>query len=84
VQIAGVECEHRALINVAANINPPNNRLVEQALVKTVQDAVTPLTPFLGGGTGFSATPISVPSIAAIDTIAAPYTMSTFPKAIFV
>jgi len=84
VQIAGVECEHRALINVAANINPPNNRLIEQALVKSVQDAVTPLTPFLAGGSGFSTTPLSVPTVSAIDTVASPYSMSTFPKAIFV
>jgi hypothetical protein len=84
VQIAGVECEHRALINVAANINPPNNRLIEQALVKSVQDAVTPLTPFLAGGSGFSTTPLSVPSVSAIEALASPYTTPTFPKAIFI
>ena len=28
VQVMGVECEHRALLGVAANQNPPNNRVV--------------------------------------------------------
>ena len=28
VQIGGIECEHRALLNVAASVNPPNNRII--------------------------------------------------------
>ncbi len=78
VQIGGVECEHRALLRVAAGLNPPNNRIIESALVASVSDAVAPLTPFLTGGAGFVG-PFSVPSKGAIDVMAKPYGFSTFP-----
>ena len=79
VQVLGVECEHRALLNVAANVNPPNDRLLEHALLKTVNDAVAPLTPFLSGGSGFSG-PVGRPSQSDVNTIAQPYGFSFFPR----
>lgn len=78
VQVAGVECEHRALLRVAASLNPPNNRIVESALLKKVSDAVAPLTPFLTGGTGFSGK-YYLPSRSAMDAVAQPYGFSSFP-----
>lgn len=79
VQIAGVECEHRALLRVAANENPPNDLPFERDVVACVEDAVTALTPFLQGGTGFSTTPIPVPTKSEVDSIASPYGFSFFP-----
>ena len=40
VQVLGVECEHRALLGVATNINPPNGRIVETALLSSVTGAL--------------------------------------------
>jgi hypothetical protein len=79
VQIGGIECEHRALLNVAANINPPNNRIIESALIKRVGDAVTALTPFLEGGSGFMG-PFKMPTKGEVNAIAWPYGFSSFPK----
>lgn len=79
VQIAGVECEHRALLRVASNANPANNRLIESALIASVSDAVAPLTPFLTGGSGFVG-PYNLPSQSACDTTAQPYGFSFFPS----
>jgi hypothetical protein len=78
VQIAGIECEHRALLNVAAGVTPPNNVLIETALLTTVGGAATPLMPFLAGGTGFVG-PVGLPSMAAVDALAQPYGFSSFP-----
>jgi hypothetical protein len=78
VQVLGVECEHKALLGVAANITPPNNVIIETALLKTVMDAVKPLTPFLDGADGFVG-PVTMPHHAAIETMAAPYGSSFFP-----
>jgi|GEM_PF-1463714 len=80
VQILGVECEHRALLGVAANITPPNNVIAETALLTSVYGAVSALTPFLSGGTGYHPTPYHVPSVSEIDMIAAPYNTSFFKK----
>lgn len=79
VQVGGIECEHRALLRVAANQNPPNNRIVETALLKRVGDAVGPLTPFLQGGTGFSG-PFKMPTHGEVNAIAWPYGFKSFPK----
>jgi hypothetical protein len=79
VQVLGVECEHRALLGVAANINPPNGIILESALLPSVSAAVAPLTPFLTGGTGFSG-PFEMPSQSVINTTAEPYGFSFFPK----
>jgi hypothetical protein len=79
VQVMGVECEHRALLNVASGFNPPNDRLLEHALLKTVNDAVAPLTPFLTGGNGFSG-PIGRPSEKDCDATAQPYGFAFFPR----
>lgn len=79
VQIAGIECEHRALLRVAGNANPANNRLIESALLTSVSGAVAPLTPFLAGGTGFVG-PFHLPSMSDIDAIAQPYGFSSFPS----
>jgi Ferritin-like domain len=79
VQIGGIECEHRALLNVAANVNPPNNRIIESALVGRVSDAVAPLTPFLQGGSGFSG-PYKMPTKGEVNAIAWPYGFASFPK----
>ena len=84
VQIAGIECEHRALLNVAANISPPNNRIIESALVPNVNAAVPPLTPFLQGGQGFSSTPVPFPSLQTVEQNAKPYGFGTFPPHKFV
>lgn len=83
VQIAGVECEHRALLNVANNVNPPNNRIAEKVLVSSVQAAVAPLTKFLQGGTGFNPTAFGVPLGSDIENVAAPYGTSFFPKPVY-
>ena len=80
VQIAGVESEHRALLNVAANINPPNNRIIESALLQSVSDAVAPLTPFLQGGSGFVG-PFNVPNISGIDFDCAALRLLVLPEA---
>jgi hypothetical protein len=79
VQVMGVECEHRALLGVAANINPPNGIVIETALLKSVADAVPPLTPFLQGGSGFSSTPLDQPTRGAVHTVARPYNFDFFP-----
>ena len=79
VQIGGIECEHRALLNVAANVNPPNNRIIESALIKRVGDAVAPLMPFLEGGSGFVG-PVTMPTKGEVNKIAQPYGFSSFPK----
>jgi rubrerythrin len=84
VQIAGVECEHRALLGVAANINPPNGVIAETALLTSVSGAVAPLTKFLNGGSGFETTPIPVLGKTAINNIAQPYGFSFFPKPTFI
>jgi hypothetical protein len=78
VQIGGIECEHRALLRVAGNLNPPNNRLIESALIKRVSDAVAPLTPFLSGGTGYTG-PFNMPHKAEVNAIAWPYDLKSFP-----
>ncbi len=83
VQIAGIECEHRALLRVAANLNPPNNRIAETALLTSVGGAVGPLTPFLSGGTGFSG-PYMMPNKAAIEATAAPVGFGHFPAPVYV
>ncbi len=79
VQVLGVECEHRALLGVAANINPPNGRIVETALLSSVMGAIGPLTPFLEGGDGFTG-PFELPGEQEINTTAHPYGFSFFPK----
>ncbi len=83
VQIAGVESEHRALLNVAANVNPPNNRIVESALLPSVGAAVAPLTPFLAGGSGFIG-PFAAPSLSSCMSLAGPYNSSFFPKPTYI
>jgi rubrerythrin len=83
VQVLGVECEHRALLGVAANINPPNGKVFETALLKSVKGAVPPLTPFLSGGDGYSG-PFSLPHPGEINSTASPYGFSFFPKEIIV
>jgi hypothetical protein len=80
VQVMGVECEHRALLGVAANINPPNGIIIETALLDSVAAAVPPLTPFLQGGSGFSSTPLAQPTRAMVHEIAQPYGFSFFPS----
>lgn len=80
VQIAGIECEHRALLRVAGNQNPPNDLPIERDIVNCVSDAATALGPFLAGGSGFSSTPIPVPSMSQVDTTATPYGFGFFPK----
>ncbi len=84
VQIAGVECEHRALLNVAASVTPPNDRIAETALLTSVAGAVAPLQGFLSGGAGFSATPVGVPSSSQISRAAGPFGFSFFPKPTYV
>ncbi len=84
VQICGVECEHRALLRVAANLNPPNNLIAELAPLANVLAAVRPLTGFLSGGSGFDTTPIPTPIKDAIFPLAAPYGFSFFPKPVFI
>ncbi|HTZ70879.1 MAG TPA: ferritin-like domain-containing protein [Acetobacteraceae bacterium] len=78
VQVLGVECEHRALLGVAANNTPPNDRIVEAALLKSVAASLVPLKPFLSGGSGFSG-PYKLPAAHKINTIAWPYGFSFFP-----
>jgi hypothetical protein len=78
VQIGGIECEHRALLRVAGNLNPPNNRIIESALIKRVSDAVPALTPFLQGGTGYTG-PFTMPNKGEVNAIAWPYGFSSFP-----
>ncbi len=83
-QIAGVESEHRALLRVAYNQNPPNNRIVESALLTSVQGAVGPLTPFLGSGTSGFHGPFNPPTIGQINSISMPYTPASFPKPTYI
>ena len=78
VQIAGIECEHRALLRVAANLNPPNNRIIESALLKSVSGALSPLTPFLEPGPGFVG-PFKMPHRGAVHGITLPYSFKSFP-----
>jgi hypothetical protein len=77
VQIAGVESEHRALLRVAANENPPNNVIAETALLTSVQGAVAPLASFLQGGTGFHG-PFNPPTLGNINEASMPYTPKSF------
>jgi hypothetical protein len=79
VQVLGVECEHRALLGVAANVNPPNGIIIESALVKTVQDAGAALKPFLKGGDGYAG-PVSLPAASEVNSAAQPYGFSFFPR----
>jgi hypothetical protein len=78
VQVLGVECEHRALLGVANNVTPPNDRIIEAALLKSVADAVVPLKPFLAGGSGYKG-PVALPARHKIDKISWPYDFSFFP-----
>lgn len=78
VQVLGVECEHRALLGVANNVTPPNDRILEAALLKTVADALVPLKPFLSGGSGFIG-PFELPAKGKINSMAWPYGFSFFP-----
>ena len=78
VQIGGIECEHRALLRVAAGLNPPNNRIIESALITRVSDAVAPLTPFLQGGSGFSG-PLKMPNKGEVNAMSWPHSFPTFP-----
>lgn len=85
VQIAGVECEHRALLRVASGVNPPNNVITESALLTSVSGAVPVLKDFLqAGGRGFSATAYDPPSIGEIEKLAGPYGTSFFPAPSYV
>ena len=77
MQIAGAESEHRALLRVAANENPANNRIAESALVPSVKSAVTPLMPFLNGSGFFG--PFTPPTLAQINSLSMPYTPASFP-----
>ncbi len=79
VQIGGIECEHRALLRVASNSNPPNNRIIESALLKRVSEVVGPLTPFLQGGSGYTG-PFKQPHRGEVNAIAWPYGFASFPK----
>jgi hypothetical protein len=83
VQVLGVECEHRALLGVAASINPPNAKVFETPLVKSIKGAAGALTPFLTGGSGYSG-PYHLPSTGAVNTTAQPYGFSFFPKEIVI
>ena len=80
-QIGGIECEHKALLNVANNATPPNNVLIESALLTSVGGAVGPLTPFLTAGTtGFMTVPLPLPSVDVITAVAGPYPIGSFPS----
>ena len=79
LQIGGIECEHRALLRVASNSNPPNNRIIESALIKRVKDAATALAPFLSGGSGYTG-PFKMPGKSAVNAIALPFGFASFPK----
>ena len=83
VQVMGVECEHRALLGVAANQNPPNNRVYEAALVKSVRGAASALVPFLTGGDGYTG-PFRLPTPSKVNAVASPYGFSFFKKEIIV
>jgi hypothetical protein len=78
VQVLGVECEHRALLGVAANNTPPNDRIIEAALLKSVNDAVKPLTPFLQGTEGYVG-PLKQPGRHDVENISWPYDFKFFP-----
>jgi hypothetical protein len=84
VQILGVECEHRALLGVAANMNPPNNVIAETALLTSVSGAVAPLTPFLSGGSGFGTGIYNTPDVSKANAIAGQYNTSFFQKPAYV
>ena len=79
VQIAGIECEHRALLRVAYNQNPPNNRIIESALVASVADAGTALAPFLAPGKGYTG-PFKLPTQQEVQAISKPYDFQSFPS----
>jgi len=83
VQVMGVECEHKALLGVAANHNPPNFRVFEKALLKSVNAAAGPLEPFLTGGSGFTGLR-QMPNHHEVNKIAAPYGFSFFGKEVIV
>jgi len=82
-QIMGVEAEHRALLRVAANQSPPNNRLVESALIPSVKSAVAPLMPFLANASGFHG-PFTPPTLGAINQLTMPYTPKSFPTPTYI
>jgi rubrerythrin len=79
VQVAGVESEHRVLIRDAASLDPPNNRIVETALLTSVSGALVPLAKFLKGGAGFTG-PFYAPTTDSMNRIAQPFGFSFFPK----
>lgn len=79
VQIAGVECEHRALARVVLGANPPNNRYLETAPFTCVTQAATALGPFLTGGNGFVG-PFLPPSKNEVGNRAEPYDFDFFPR----
>ena len=79
-QIMGVEAEHRVLGRDVDNQAVPNNRILEKVLFRSVGTvanntgtAVGALLPFVAGGPGFSATPLSLPTdgqVMAATTLA--------------
>jgi hypothetical protein len=81
VQVLGVECEHRALLRVAKGVNPPNNLIIETALLTSVAEAVGPLTPFLEGSEKDGYTDVQlIPTTSDANSIAQPYGFSFFPR----
>jgi hypothetical protein len=79
VQVMGIECEHRALLGVAANINPPNGLILERYLITAVQDAVPPLAPFLSASSGYTG-PYAVPEKKQVNDIAGTYNFDFFKQ----
>jgi hypothetical protein len=80
VQIAGIECEHRALLRDAQGLNPPNNVLIETALLTSVGGAVPALMPFISAGASGYKGPVGLPSMALVDAMAQPFGFSSFPS----
>lgn len=79
VQLAGVESEHRALLRVAYNQNPPNNFILEEALVPSVGAAATALAPFLAPGKGYTG-PFKQATQHEVRAISKPYDFQSFPR----
>ncbi len=79
VQLAGVESEHRVLLRVAYNQAPPNNFIIEEALVPSVGAAATALAPFLSPSKGYTG-PFKPASEAEVIAISKPYDFQSFPK----
>lgn len=74
-QIMGVECEHRTLGRVIADVNPPNNLTLELAPFVTVSDAVAVLRSYLTGK-GFArgvTAPIALPTHAQTTRVIGKY-----------